>query len=242
MSIGDRGVTPYIAFCTPINRYGISLAMPEKTSAPPPSLIRDLAAHRTTLKDHPHWRFVDLAKMMPDVPLDIRYASSDNFTGRVLYPNATALLRQAAADALAAARQALRQQGLDLLIYDAYRPYSVTLMLWEQLQDERYVAAPWTGSRHNRGCAVDVTLIDAASGEPLAMPTAYDEFSERAHQTYHALPAEVLAHRACLRRVMQRHGFEPLPSEWWHFDLRGWQEYPLLDLPFADLQNDGVFV
>lgn len=216
--------------------------MPNKTLTALPTLIRDLAAHRATLLDHPYWCFVDLATMMPDLPRDIRYASPDNFTGRVLYPSATALLRQTAAEALAAARQTLRQQGLDLLLYDAYRPYSVTLMLWEHVQDERYVAAPWTGSRHNRGCAVDVTLIDMASGKPLTMPTAYDEFSERAHQTYHALPEDVLAHRACLCRVMQQHGFEPLQSEWWHFDLRGWQEYPLLDLPFTALQDDVAFV
>jgi D-alanyl-D-alanine dipeptidase len=113
----------------------------------------------------------------------------------------------------------------------------VTLKLWEYLRDERYVAAPWTGSRHNRGCAVDMTLVDLASGAVLAMPTGYDDFSERAHHHYSDLPENVLRNRSLLLNVMREHGFSPLPTEWWHFDFNGWENYALLDLPFAALKG-----
>lgn len=182
---------------------------------------------------------VDLALVIPSLQLDIKYAGTDNFTGEQHYPKPRAYLRRAAADALQAAQQALMQQGLGILVFDAYRPYSVTLRLWEFLHDERYVAAPWTGSRHNRGCAVDMTLIDLESGETLAMPTGYDDFSERAHHHYSDLPEDVLHNRRLLVNVMREHGFEPLPTEWWHFDFSGWENYALLDLPFAALQ-DGI--
>lgn len=202
------------------------------------TVIEDPQRYRQCVANDAAQRMTDLAEAIPALQLDIKYAGTDNFTGEQLYPEPRAYLRQPAAAALQAAQQALAQQGLGIRLFDAYRPYSVTLKLWEFLRDERYVAAPWTGSRHNRGCAVDMTLIDLASGAALAMPTGYDDFSERAHHHYTDLPENVLHNRRLLVEVMLEHGFTPLPTEWWHFDYTGWENYALLDLPFAALRDE----
>jgi D-alanyl-D-alanine dipeptidase len=201
------------------------------------TVIGDPEHYRQRIAAQKEQRLVDLAAAIPSLRMDIKYASTDNFTGEQLYPQPRAYLRQPAAEALRAAQQALSEKGLGICIFDAYRPYSVTLKLWEYLRDERYVAAPWTGSRHNRGCAVDMTLVDLASGETLAMPTGYDDFSERAGHHYTDLPETVLHNRKVLVSVMRKHGFAPLPSEWWHYDFNGWENYALLNLPFAVLDN-----
>lgn len=201
------------------------------------AVIEDAGQYRAIAADDPAQRMVDLTLAVPGIVLDIKYAGSDNFTGACLYPQPRAFLRAAAASALRAAQQALAEQGLGICVFDAYRPYAVSLQLWEHLRDERYVAAPWSGSRHNRGCAVDMTLIELESGRALTMPTAYDDFSERAHHIYCDLSAEVLRHRRLLLETMLAHGFAPLPTEWWHYDFNGWENFALLDLPFAALDD-----
>ena len=122
--------------------------------------------------------------------------------------------------------------GLQLLIFDGYRPLSVQKKMWTVYPDSRYVANPDNGSRHNRGCAIDLTLADSL-GMPLAMPTPYDDFTEKAHVDYMDLPARQLANRALLKVVMEKHGFTGLRTEWWHFDFKGWRNYPLLDIPIS---------
>jgi D-alanyl-D-alanine dipeptidase len=176
---------------------------------------------------------VDLATT--GVAEDLRYATTNNFMHERLYPVAKAYLRAPVAAALADAERELAAEGLGLKVWDAYRPYSVTVKMWEPIKNPDYVADPKKGSRHNRGAAVDLTLIDLKTGKELAMPTGFDDFTPRARNDFNALPAEVLANRAKLRDVMTRHGFEPLPSEWWHYDFKGWERFELLDVPLEKL-------
>jgi D-alanyl-D-alanine dipeptidase len=198
-------------------------------------VVGSLPLYREQVRQAPEKELVDLAAAVPGIALDLRYATAKNFLGRRLYPVARALLRRPAAEALAAAQRELAAEGLGLKVWDAYRPYAVTVAMWEVVGDPDYVADPAKGSRHNRGCAVDVTLVRLATGEELPMPTAHDDFSARAALEFADLPPEVLANRERLRRVMERHGFAPLPSEWWHYDFRGWERFELLDLPLDAL-------
>ena len=175
---------------------------------------------------------VDAAAAIPGLRLDIRYATPHNFTGRTLYPKARCLLRPAVVEHLARAQQAAAAQGLGLKVYDCYRPLSVQRAMWTLVPDERYVADPAKGSRHNRGAAVDLTLVDAA-GKELPMPTAFDDFTARAHRDYGDLPPAAIANRAQLEQLMKDAGFTGLPTEWWHFDADGWERYDVLDVPIA---------
>lgn len=174
---------------------------------------------------------VDVQKFVPDVVLDIRYATTNNFTGQRLYPFAQCYLRRATAEKLAAAQAELKPLGYGLKIYDGYRPLSVQRKMWEVFPQPGYVADPKKGSRHNRGAAVDVTLIRLADGGELPMPTPYDDFTRRAHRDFMELPADVIQNRELLERVLTKHGFVGLATEWWHFDDRDWRDYPLLDIP-----------
>jgi D-alanyl-D-alanine dipeptidase len=152
-----------------------------------------------------------------------------------MYPAAEAWLRKPAAKALKMVQKELKSQGLGLLVFDAYRPYSVTLAFYRATDKKEFVAHPKDGSRHNRGCAVDVTLVDLKTGLPLAMPTDFDDFSEKASPTYSHLSEEVLRNRAILISAMRRYGFKVFYNEWWHFDFEGWEDYDLMDLSFEEL-------
>lgn len=174
---------------------------------------------------------VDLRSIDPTFVLDIRYATEDNFTKTVLYPAAAAKLRRVAAESLAAVQRELRTMGLGLKIFDGYRPLAIQWKLWEIVPNPDFVADPRKGSKHNRGAAVDLTLIDSLGNE-LEMPTGYDDFTERASHEYTALSEQVLANRALLLEVMTKHGFLPIKSEWWHYDFHGWERFPVMDEPF----------
>lgn len=173
---------------------------------------------------------MDVAEEAPGVRVDVRYATADNFTRTKLYPVGRCLLRRSVARRLKAVQEDLARRGLGLKAWDCYRPLSVQRRLWELVPDPRYVADPAKGSRHNRGAAVDVTLVDA-QGRELEMPTGYDDFSERAHRDYAGASPEAGRNRALLESAMRRRGFEGLPTEWWHFDAAGWRGYGLLDVP-----------
>ena len=160
------------------------------------------------------------------IQIELRYATTENFTHKRVYRSGRCRLRPAAATALVAAQRELRARGLGLKVWDCYRPLSVQKVFWSLVPDERYVADPAKGSRHNRGAAVDVTLVDAR-GRELPMPTKFDDFSERAHRDFAALPEDARRNRALLEDVMTRHGFTGLPTEWWHFDLNGWEAYEI---------------
>jgi D-alanyl-D-alanine dipeptidase len=194
------------------------------------ALLLVLLLPRPGCAQAPDTALVDLATLDTTLRLDLRYATPDNFAGVAVYPEARALLRPEAALALCAVQAELRKEGLGLLIWDAYRPLAVQRLFWELVPDERYVADPAKGSRHNRGAAVDLTLCDG-QGRALPMPTAFDDFSQRAHRDAPEWTAEQRRNSEHLQAVMERHGFTGLPMEWWHYDLVGWQRYAVLDIP-----------
>jgi zinc D-Ala-D-Ala dipeptidase len=178
----------------------------------------------------PNHDLVDILSINPTIVLDIRYATKNNFTHHTLYPVVKCLLRREPAESLSAVQKELKTSGLGLKIFDGYRPLSIQKKLWETVPDDRYVANPAKGSRHNRGAAVDLTIIDSL-GRELAMPTPFDNFTDKAHCGYMKLPKKVLKNRALLERVMERHGFLRMSSEWWHFDFHGWGKFQILDQP-----------
>ncbi len=198
-------------------------------------VIRDTAIYNTQVKNNITYQLVEIIDFVPDVKLDIRYATTNNFTGEVVYNSPKAFVRQPVAKALAIVQKSLKKYGLGLLVFDAYRPYSATVKFYEIYKDTNYVASPWQGSRHNRGAAVDVSLINIETGEELQMPTAFDDFTEKAHPNYNNLPDNVLKNREILINEMQNHGFRVYPTEWWHFDFIGWEAYDLMDIPFEEL-------
>jgi D-alanyl-D-alanine dipeptidase len=176
---------------------------------------------------------VELLALDASLRLDIRYASANNFTGRPVYPEARAFLQRPAAEALLRAHRALGPHGYGLLIYDGYRPWSITKLFWEVSPDKAFVADPAKGSKHNRGCAVDLSLFDRATGREVEMPGGYDEMTPRSSPDFGGGKPEQRARRDLLRRLMEREGFTVEENEWWHFNYKDWREYPLLDLPFS---------
>jgi len=166
---------------------------------------------------------------------EVRYATTYNFTGQVLYPFPAVFLHKDAAAALQKVQEDLASQGLGLKIYDGYRPLSVQARMWWIVPDERYVSDPLKSKgKHTRGTAVDVALVDRM-GNGLRMPTTYDDFTEKAHRTSLQWTGEERANSLKLETVMKKHGFMPFQYEWWHFDLEGWEKYPPLDISFEDL-------
>ncbi|MBH8568160.1 M15 family metallopeptidase [Microvirga sp. STS02] len=180
---------------------------------------------------------VELTRLDPTIRLDIRYATSHNFMGRVLYPQARAFLQRPAAEALVRVNAELKPLGYCLLVFDGYRPWRITKQMWDHTPADKkeFVADPRKGSRHNRGCAVDLSLWDIAANQEVAMPGEYDEMSPRSYATYAGGTTEQRSRRDLLRSVMERNGFTVLPAEWWHFDYQDWKSYPIEDVPFEKL-------
>jgi len=181
---------------------------------------------------------VDLRSLDKTLRFDIRYATASNFLGVPVYSEARAFLQRPAAEALVRAHRALALHGLGLLIHDAYRPWFVTKVFWEATpRDKReFVADPAAGSRHNRGCAVDLTLFDRGTDEAIAMPGVYDEMSERSHPAFAGGTSLQRYHRDLLRAAMEREGFKVFEVEWWHFDYRDWRKYRIQNVPFAGIR------
>ena len=209
-----------VAACAATNPHGLT--------------ILDRAAYLRSAEADPEKQLIDLGAV--GIPVDIRYATPNNFMKKTLYPVAKGYLRAPAARALMDVQKELEVRGLGIKVFDAYRPYRVTVAMWKPIRNPDYVADPAKGSRHNRGAAVDLTLIDLRTGQELAMPTPYDDFTSRAAHAFEDLSEEARANRAVLREVMSKHGFEPLPSEWWHYDLRGWQRFELMDVGLEELR------
>lgn len=180
---------------------------------------------------------VEVRRLDRTVRLDIRYATANNFLGRPVYAEARAFLQRPAAEALRRVHQALKRKGYGLLVFDAYRPWSVTKIFWDATPEDKkeFVADPKVGSRHNRGCAVDLTLFDMKTGKEVSMPSAYDEMSERAHITYKGGTEESRRLRDLLRDAMQTEGFAVYEPEWWHYDFEDWREYPIQNLSFSEI-------
>jgi len=179
---------------------------------------------------------VELIKLDKSVKLDIRYATPNNFVGRTVYPEARAFLQRPAADAVVRVHKKLKKQGLGLVIFDGYRPWAITKLFWEVTPEDKrkFVANPEKGSKHNRGCAVDLSIYDRKTGKLIEMPSEYDEFSERASPDYIGGSEQERANREMLRRLMEAEGFTVNPNEWWHFDYKDWQEYAIYDISFAE--------
>src|ERR1700678_1136210 len=197
------------------------------------------------LKEHPPQEqgsfrkpeLVELVKLDPTIKLDVRYATTHNLLGTPLYTQARAFLQRPAAEALVRAHQELKARGYGLIIHDRYRPWCVTEIFWEATPDDKkiFVANPASGSKHNRGCAVDLSLYDLKTGKEVKMPSGYDEMTDRAFSDYAGGTPEENALRALLRQAMEKQGFEVNPKEWWHFDYKDWKQYPILNVKFEDL-------
>lgn len=183
---------------------------------------------------------VDIKLYIPTIVLDLRYAGTNNFMKTKLYPTiTTSCLRKKAVVALADVQKELNTKNLGLKIFDAYRPYSVTEKMWEPVKDERYAADPKYGSGHNRGVAVDLTIINLTTKKELDMGTVFDNFSDTAHTNFKNLPDSILKNRKLLQTTMEKYGFKVLDTEWWHFYLPNAKEYELLDVSFEDLKKLG---
>lgn len=198
---------------------------------------RALAATPPVETDRLRSDLVDLTTVDPGIKLDIWYATPDNFMGIPLYETPAAYMQRPAAEALGRIHKALAAKGYGLLIHDAYRPWYVTWMFWDATppEDHVFVADPSQGSRHNRGCAVDLTLYDLKTGKAVEMPGRYDEFSTRSYADFVGGTTAQRARRLVLRQAMEAEGFTVYPEEWWHFDFNDWKRYPIGTKTFTQL-------
>lgn len=210
-------------------------AQHKKKPQPTIKVISDYQHYLNSCKENPRNKLIELNKEIPDLILDIRYATTNNFMKLAVYKQARAFARKPVAEQLQHIQKELRKKGYGLKIYDSYRPYAATKTLYIKASDKNFVANPREGSRHNRGCAVDLSLIYLKTGKDVPMPTPYDSFSPKASATYPDLPASIKKNRDLLISVMESHGFKVLHNEWWHFDFKGWKNYALMDIPFEKL-------
>ncbi|MFN0087970.1 MAG: M15 family metallopeptidase [Blastocatellia bacterium] len=181
---------------------------------------------------------VELIKLDSTIKLDVRYAGDHNFLGRAVYREARAFLQRPAAEALKRINQSLRTKGYGLLVFDGYRPWAVTKDFWDSTPPSKrnFVANPAKGSKHNRGCAVDLSLFELSTGQEVEMPSEYDEMTERAYPTYDGGTQESRRLRDLLRGAMEAEGFIVNEYEWWHFDYKDWRKYPILNIAFDQIQ------
>lgn len=198
-------------------------------------IINEQAAYKNSVELDKNKELIEIVKRIPDIKLDIRYAGKNNFAKQAVYKQARAFARLPVVEGLKKVQNDLKKYGYGLKIFDGYRPYSVTVKFFAIASDKSFVANPKDGSRHNRGCAIDLTLIDLKTGKELDMPTPYDSFAAEAASDFKDLPANIIRNRELLRSTMEKHGFRILNNEWWHFDFIGWKNYELMDIPFEEL-------
>jgi zinc D-Ala-D-Ala dipeptidase len=214
-----------IAFCTNVEAQELEIVKKEKN-------------YRQKIKEDTLKRMVELRSISPTLDYDLRYATKNNFTKQQLYKNGkSTFLRMPAANALKKVQEELAAKGYGLKIFDAYRPHSVTRKMWELIHDERYVANPSKGSGHNRGLSVDLTLVDLKTGKELDLGTGFDNFTDSAGHSFTNLPADVMQNRKLLKEVMEKHGFKPLQTEWWHYSWPNDRNYEVLDIDFKKLRK-----
>jgi zinc D-Ala-D-Ala dipeptidase len=187
------------------------------------------------------WRLPDLVELVKadsTIKLDIRYATSNNFMKRKMYTQARAFLQRPVAEALVRVHRKLKKDGYGILVFDGYRPWSVTKKFWDETPQSKriYVANPSKGSRHNRGCAVDCSMYDQKTGREVEMPSPYDDFTQKAAANYTGGTDEQRRTRTNLRNALEAEGFTVNPDEWWHFDYKDWKEYRVLNVPFDELE------
>jgi D-alanyl-D-alanine dipeptidase len=196
------------------------------------------AQNRPPKEDHKlEADLVELTKLSKSIKLDIRYATANNFVGKPVYTEARAFLQRPAAEALVRVHKQLKKQGLGIVIFDGYRPWAVTKLFWEVVPEDKrkFVADPAKGSKHNRGCAVDLSIYDLKTGKLVDMPSGFDEFTERASPDYTGGTEKERANRDMLRRLMEAEGFTVNPNEWWHFDYKDWEKYAIYDISFSEV-------
>lgn len=197
----------------------------------------NFTGYKASLKANPEKELVDLEKYIPNIVLDIRYATTNNFTKEKIYNLAKTYARKPVAEALKNAQTEFNTLEYGIKVFDAYRPYAATVKFYEVYRDTTYVASPYRGSRHNRGCAIDMTLIDLKTGKELPMPTEYDSFKKEAWPSTPVKDPIIKKNRDLIISVMQKHGFRVNSSEWWHFDFIGWQKFEVMDISFEELEN-----
>ena len=224
LACGDVFAQQKTVLAIPKNRYGLPI-------------ITSVELYRQHVAQNPSHELVELKPYIPGLVLDIKYATADNLVGEPVYTTATAYARQPVADALKQVQAELKPMGLGLKIFDGYRPYQVTVLFFRKVKEKDFVANPRDGSRHNRGCAIDLTLVRLKDGKELEMPTAYDATVPQAHSEYPNVSAEAKKNRELLKQVMHRHGFTVFKIEWWHYDFNAWRNFPLMDIPFEKLQT-----
>jgi D-alanyl-D-alanine dipeptidase len=210
---------------TTFNKYGLHV-------------INNTILYKNDVRINKAMKMMRLKKRIPKLLLELHYATNDNFLHQQLYTTpADAYLRLPAAAALAGVQKELNDKGLGLKIFDAYRPYGITEKIWEAVKDERYAANPATGSGHNRGIAVDLTIIDLKTGKALNMGTGFDNFTDSAHHNFMHFPKEILDNRILLKSTMEKYGFIAFDTEWWHYSLPDPKKYALLNLDFSDFDK-----
>lgn len=198
-------------------------------------MVSDVWAYVAQVQADSNKALVEIRKHIPNAALDIRYATENNFLHKVFYKEAKAFARLPVVRALQKIQAELNMQGLGVKIYDGYRPYAVTVQFYESFPDSTYVASPWTGSKHNRGCALDLTLVDLKTGNELTMPTPYDSAIKESWADAPVADPTALKNRELLKSVMTKHGFTVEPSEWWHYNFNGWKAYEPMDMSFEAL-------
>ena len=198
-------------------------------------VVNSYNQYLASVKTNPDNELVEIKKAIPNITLDIRYATKNNFMKQVMYKQARAFARKPVVASLKKIQQELNKKGYGLKIFDGYRPYATTVEFYKKASDKNFVADPAKGSKHNRGCAVDLTLINLKTGKEIAMATPYDSFSAAAAANYEPVNQEVRKNRNFLIRIMKKYGLNVLKNEWWHYDFSGWQNYPLMNIPFEKL-------
>ncbi len=209
----------------------------EMSVAQPSPIISSFQDYSKSIKTNDKNTLVDLKKSIPNVVLDLKYGTSNNFTKINLYKKvSTTYLRKDAAFALLNVNNELKSLGFSLKIFDAYRPYSVTKLMWNLVHDERYVANPTNGSGHNRGIAVDLTIIDIQTNKELNMGTGFDNFTDSAHHSFTKnLSPQIIKNRTLLKATMEKFGFKSLETEWWHYSFQSKEAYDVMDINFKKL-------
>lgn len=221
----------FLLFCLFLSSVATAQTSPAKKLL----VISSYSQYQASVKANPNNELVDIKKAIPNIKLDIRYATKNNFMKQVMYRQARAFARKPVVEALKKVQKELNKKGYGLKIFDGYRPYAITVAFYLKASDKNFVANPAKGSKHNRGCAVDLTLVNLKTGKEVAMATAYDSFSTAAAANYEPVTAEVRKNREFLIATMKKYKMNVLDNEWWHYDFAGWQNYNLMDIPFEKL-------
>lgn len=228
----------YLGFLKIIISFGLYASLFTKLHFQQKIVIqRDIAEYKKQVIKNPNWKVISIKKYAPSIVVDLKYASKDNFMKQAVYTNAQAMLRKIALDKLMNVEAELNKKNIGLKIFDAYRPYRITQIMYRLSPNKNYVANPAKGSTHNRAITVDCTLIDITSKKELDMGTAFDDFTKRAAHGCTTVSKQAIANRKILRAAMEKYGFKALEKEWWHYGLHGATQYPLMDFNFEELEN-----